>query len=267
MFITLRNPLRKEDALLRTTLVPSLMNNFLYNISRGTREIALFELSRVFIDRGDRLPEEELKLGGIFFRENSPGIWQEQVPSFFVVKGALQGLFQEMKTGEYLLTGSAEPFLHSGKSADIIFRGQKAGFIGEINPHVAERLDLKIKKPQIVVFELSVDILLSLVQERPVYVQIPKYPSIERDIALVVDDSMTSGDILTLLRGVGLPEVESIELFDYYKGKNIPSDKKSLGFRIVYRSKDRTLTDNEVESVHGTLVEYILRKTSGVLRS
>ncbi|PKL52517.1 MAG: phenylalanine--tRNA ligase subunit beta [Nitrospira bacterium HGW-Nitrospira-1] len=265
-FVTLRNPLRQEDSLMRTTLAPSLINNFLYNLARGARKIAFYELSRVFIDEGSRLPGEELRLAGIFFRENSPAVWQEQVPSFFIVKGALQALFEEMKAGEYTLIPSDEVFLHKGKSADIICKEQKIGFIGEISPHIIERLNLKIKKPEIVIFELSVDILLSLIEDRPVYAQIPKYPSIERDIALVVDDLITSGEILGLLRGYNSPVIESIELFDYYKGKNIPMDKKSLGFRIVYRSKDRTLTDSEVESVHGDLVAYILKKTAGELR-
>ena len=156
-----------------------------------------------------------------------------------------------MMEGEYSLVPSDEVFLHKGKSADIICKGRKMGFIGEFSPNIIERLNLKIKKPEIVVFELSVDILLSLAKERSTYTQIPKYPSIERDIALVVDDRITSGEVLDLLREYVSPVIESVELFDYYKGKNIPPDKKSLGFRIVYRNKDRTLTDSEVESVHG----------------
>ncbi len=264
--VALKNPLRQEDSLMRTTLVPSLINNFLYNLARGTREIALYELSRVFFDEGGRLPDEELRLAGIFFRENSASIWQEQAPSFFVVKGALQALFGEMMEEGYSLESSDEVFLHKGKSADIICKDRKMGFIGEFSPNIIERLNLKIKKPEIVVFELSVDILLSLAKDRPTYAQIPKYPSIERDIALVVDDRITSGEVLDLLREYVSPVIESIGLFDYYKGKNIPQGKKSLGFRIVYRNKDRTLTDSEVESVHSDLVDYILKKTAGTLR-
>ncbi len=193
-------------------------------------------------------------------------MWQEQIPPFFIVKGTLQALFDEMKIGEYSLVPSVEVFLHKGKSADIICSGRKIGFIGEISPHIIERMNLKIKKPEIVVFELSADILLSLVNERPVYAPIPKYPSIERDVALVVDDRMTSGEILEVLKAYESPVIESVGLFDYYKGKNIPSGKKSLGFRIVYRSRERTLTDSEVETLHGNLVAYLLNKTSGELR-
>ena len=203
--IAVKNPLRQEHSLMRTTLVPSLINNFLYNLARGTREIALYELSKVFFEVGGKLPEEELRLSGIFFRENSASIWQEQAPSFYIVKGALQALFAEMMEVEYSLTPSDEVFLHKGKSADIICEGRKMGFIGEFSPNIIERLNLKIKKPEIVVFELSVDILLSLAKERPTYTQIPKYPSIERDIALVVDDRITSGEVLGFIERSRVP--------------------------------------------------------------
>src|SRR4030066_2230747 len=119
-----------------------------------------------------------------------------------------------MKVGDYSLVPTDEVFLHKGKSADIFFKGQKTGFIGEISPNIIERLNLKIKKPEIVVFELSLDVLLPLVKEVPVYAQLPKYPPVERDVALVVDVHMTSGEILELLRGYESPVIESIELFD-----------------------------------------------------
>jgi phenylalanyl-tRNA synthetase beta chain len=166
-YVTLKNPLRQEDSLMRTTLLPSLINNFLYNLARGTGEISLYELSRVFFDEGGPLPGEELRLGGVYFRENTAAVWHEQIPSFFVVKGGLQALFAEMKAGEYSMVPSEEVFLHNGKSADIFFKGQKAGFVGEVSPHIIERLNLKIKKPEIVVFELSMDLLLSMGQGRP----------------------------------------------------------------------------------------------------
>jgi phenylalanyl-tRNA synthetase beta chain len=265
--IALMNPLRQEESLMRTTLIPSLLNNFLYNQARGISEIALYEVSKIFVNEGERLPKEELRLGGIFFRENSPAVWQEQIPAFFVVKGVLQALFTEIKSEEYSMVPSGEAFLHRGKSADIIINGQKIGFTGELSPHITERLNLKIKKPEIMIFELSIDALLSFRREKTVYSQIPKYPSVERDISLILKDRITAGEVLELLKGFGSQVVESIELFDYYKGKNIPSDKKSLGFRIVYRSKEKTLTDSDVEAVHGNLVQYILEKTSGELRS
>ena len=265
-YIALMNPLRQEECLMRTTLVPSLINNFLYNLSRDVRDIRLFELARVFVDSGGQLPEEGLRLGGIYFQDNAPVIWKDSSPSFYVVKGAIECLFDEMKIREYSFKSSEQVFLHKGKSADIILGEKNIGFIGELGPNIVERLDLKIQRPEIVVFELDADELFSLIPEKMVFSQIPKYPFIQRDIALIIDKDMTSAEVMDVLHDYKSEFIEKVELFDYYKGKNIPQDKKSLAFRVIYRSRDRTLTDSEVESVHHSLTEYITKKTGGEIR-
>jgi phenylalanyl-tRNA synthetase beta chain len=261
-----RNPLRREDSLMRTTLVPSLLNNFIYNLSRGTREIRFFEVSRVFVDEGRRLPSEELRLGGILYRENTPSLWKEDVPAFFIAKGAVQSLFEELKIREISYIPSSQVFLHRGKSADITAGAADLGFIGEIGPSVVEHLDLKVSKPEIIVFELDLEALLALAPEKLVYSPIPKYPAIERDVAIVLDDSISASEVLEQIRGYRSEFIESAELFDHYKGKNIARGRKSLAFRVIYRRRDRTLTDAEVESIHQELVEHLLKKTGGELR-
>ncbi len=264
--LAVKNPLRQEDSLMRTMLGSSLLNNFVYNLSRGIREIRFFEVARVFIDEGGRLPAEEMRLGGLFFRENVPQLWKDDAPAFFIAKGALQSLFDEMKIRGVSYTPSGEVFLHRGKSADIIVNGRRSGFIGEISPAVVERLDLKVGKPEIILFELDLDALLAVAPEKLSYSPIPKYPAIERDVAVVLDDSITSAALMDYIREYRSEFIESSELFDHYKGKNIPSGRKSLAFRIVYRRGDRTLTDAEVESIHQGLVQHILLKTGGEIR-
>jgi phenylalanyl-tRNA synthetase beta chain len=260
------NPLRQEDSLMRTTLVPSLINNFIYNVSRGAGDLRLYELSRVFIDGGDRLPDEESRLAGIFYKENLPSLWSEHTPAFFTLKGALSGLFGELKVADVRFIPSEETFLHSGKSADMEREGRKVGFIGELAPGVLERLKLKIRKPEVLVFEIDVDILLSFVPETVRYSPVPKYPTIERDLALVLDENVTCAEVRNVIDEFTSEYIEEVEVFDAYSGKNIPDKKKSLAFRIIYRSPGRTLTDDEVESVHQKLVEFILRKTGGEIR-
>ncbi len=264
--LSLRNPLKQEDSLMRTTLIPALINNFAYNFSMGARDIRLFEISKIFIAETDRLPTEGLRMGGIFYRENIPSLWKESAQAFFIVKGALQSLFEEMKLGGYTFVPSEEVFLHRGKSADIELKGTKAGFIGELVPDIAESLNLKVRKPEIIVFELNIDTILAFLPERLTYRHVPKYPFIERDIAIIIDDSLTAAWVMDVINSFRSEFIETVEIFDCYKGGNIPAGRKSLAFRIIYRSGDRTLTDNEVESVHRELLEYVLEKTGGELR-
>ncbi len=265
--ITIMNPLRQEDSLMRTTLLPSLLNNFRYNLSRGVKDIRLFEVSKIFINEGGHLPKEKLMLGGIFYREKLPSVWKEETPSFFMAKGTVDCLFEEMKIKGYSYEPSGEVFLHKGKSADIFVDGSGIGFIGELAPVIVEKLDLKINKPEIVMFEMDIDKFLSLVPEKLTYVQIPRYPAVERDIAVVLDDGIPSAQVMKELTAYKSGFIESVELFDHYKGKNIPEGKKSLACRITYRAADRTLTESEVEEVHAHLVDYILQKTGGQLRA
>lgn len=265
--ICLRNPLRQEESLMRSMLIPSLINNFLYNISRGVRDIRFFELSKVFIDDSSELPDEKLRVGGIYFQQKAPVLWKEDVPAFFSVRGALQAFFEEMRIGDLVLRPPDEVFLHRGKSGDVIINDEKAGFVGELAPHVLEKLNLKIKRPEIIVFELDLDMIFSEVPEKLTYSPIPKYPAVERDIALILDEHIPAGEVIAKLNTIFPEYIEHVELFDLYQGKNIPLNKKSLAFRIIYRLSDRTLTDKEVEEMHRSLLEHILDKTGGELRS
>ena len=264
--IAVMNPLRQEDGHMRTTLMPALIQNFLYNIARGVRDIRFYELSKVFIDEGEQLPVEKLRLSGIFYRDKSPSIWKQDLPGFFAVKGALEAVFDELRISAPAYTMSAEKFLHKGKAADISGQNGKIGFVGELSPTVIERLDLKISKPEVIVFELDLDRILGLLVRKKTYSQIPKFPAIERDMAIILDEEVAAAAVSGYFSEYDSTVIESIELFDYYKGKNMPADKKSLAFRVVYRSADRTLTDAEVETVHAGLVSYILAKTGGTLR-
>lgn len=264
--VAIKNPLRQEESLLRTTLIPALIENCKYNLDRGIKEIRFFETSRVFEDKGKPLPLEELRLGGIFSRDKSPSLWIEDVQGYFIAKGALESMFEEVKVSEYSFNPSSESFLHRGQASDIYVSGLYVGYLGVLAPDVIERLDLKKKKPEIVVFELNIDLLLTYISDLIQYNPIPKYPSIERDIAVIVDENIVSSAIKEIIRSFPSELIEDVSIFDFYKGSNIPQGKKSLAFSIIYRSKEKTLTDKEVEELHASLVSYILEKTGSELR-
>ena len=264
--VLLRNPLRQEECLMRTTLMPALLRNFVYNLSRGIRDVRLFEVSRVFIDWGKPLPSEGLRLAGLFFQDMLPSLWKDAVPAFYGVKGVLEALFSEVRLKDVTFVPSREIFLHAGKSADIFVGDLKVGYMGEIAPKIIEKLSLKIQKPQVVVFEIDLDHMLPLLEQKIFHHPIPRFPSIERDIALVIDEQIAAGEIIALFKTYPSDILSHVELFDHYQGKNLPQNTKSIGIRVTYRSKDRTLVEGDVEGVHAALIDFVAQKTGAKLR-
>jgi phenylalanyl-tRNA synthetase beta chain len=264
--VSMSNPLNQDECLLRSTLIPSLITNLTYNLDRGIKDIRFFEISKIFEDTGKSLPLEELRLGGILYREKYPSLWKDDAPGFFITKGALEAMFEELKINGCAFSPSSEPFFHKGQSADIFISDDCAGHCGVLSPEIIEKLGLKKKKPEIVLFELNLDLLLTVIPDSIQYRSIPKYPAVERDIALVVDEDLPSGKIREMIRTYPSPFIEDVSVFDHFKGGNIPQGKKSLAFNIIYRSKEKTLTDDEIEPLHTSLVEYITEKTGGEMR-
>ncbi len=264
--LSIRNPLNEEEAHLRTAIIPSLLRNLVHNISMGNRDVRLFEVSRIFIDRGSALPEEEHHLAAVFFREKGPSLWRDETPDFFLVKGVIQSMLDTLSIADYEFSPSQEPFLHPGKSTDILVTGKRVGFLGVLHPGVVEKLYLKIARPEVLVTEMSLDTLLLLVPESIKFMSIPRYPHIDRDIALIVDESLPAANIMEQMRAYPSELIEEISVFDFYRGKNIPQGKKSLAFTVRYRGKDRTLTDSEIEELHAGLVGYITERTGGIVR-
>lgn len=264
--IPIKNPLKKEDSLLRTTLIPSLLENFKYNLDRGIDDIRLFEISTVFVNIGKKLPQESLKLGGIYYREKRPSLWKEDTHGFFIVKGLIESIFNEFKIKGYTFIHSSEPFLLNGQSSDIYVYNEKTGYLGLLLSEITEKLNIKKPKPEIFLFEIDINLLTKFIPDFITYVPIPRFPFVERDIAVVVKEEIPSSNILEIIKAFPLDLIEEVLIFDHYKGGNIPKGMKSLAFSIKYRSKERTLTDEEVEKIHLSLVEHILKKTGGELR-
>jgi phenylalanyl-tRNA synthetase beta chain len=264
--LVLRNPLNEEDSHLRTTLVPSIVQNLVVNVSTGSRDVRLFEISRVYIDQGETLPKEEHHLGVLYFKEKGPSLWKEETPDFYLVKGVVESLMRGLRIHGYTFESSSEPFLHPGKSCDIRVSGVRIGFLGLLHPQIVEKLALKVSRTDVVLVEINLDLLFNLVPKTSRYTPLPKYPGIERDVALIVDESLPAFTIMSEMRAYPSGLIEDVALFDFYKGKNIPEGKKSLAFTVRYRAKDRTLTDSEIEELHAGLVTYVTTRTGGVVR-
>ncbi len=264
--IAISNPLSQDEGLLRTTVVPALIANLRLNLDRGMREVRLFEVARVFIDAGKTLPDEEWRLGGIWYKEKAPSLWREDAEGFYLVKGAIEMLFEELNVRGYDFRPCSETFLHAGRSADVVVSGSCVGYIGVLAPRVVAGLEIKKHRPEIVLFEIDLDRFLPAVPDSMRFSPLPKFPSVERDIAVIVDEQIPSSRIREIIASFPTHLIETVTLFDCFRGGSIPPGKKSLAFNIVYRSMERTLTEGEVEDLHERLVEHVLELTSGEIR-
>jgi phenylalanyl-tRNA synthetase beta chain len=266
--IFIRNPLRKEESCLRTTLVPSLLNNAVLNQNRGERSFSLFEVSRVFFDKGDMLPDEIMQMAAIHCRPSRPSIWEKAHNGFYDIKGAIETLFDLLKIKDYSFekdSTSPEPYLHPARSCLIKVNGEIIGSAGELHPAVASAYELR---GDISLFEInSLEKLIESAPSRIIFRQLPRFPYVERDISILVDKEIPVAQIRDIISGLNTDIIESIRLFDIYTGKQIPPDKKSIAFTIRYRAYDRTLTDDEVDDIHSKIIDALKDNLKAELRS
>ncbi|MFA5353836.1 MAG: phenylalanine--tRNA ligase subunit beta [Thermodesulfovibrionales bacterium] len=264
--VEIKNPLRAEDSLMRTTLIPALLNVMAHNVSHGNRDMRMFELSRVFFAQDAPLPDERERFALISYREKEKALYRDDTPDFFVIKGVVEAVLRDLKISGFSVRRSTEPFLHPGQSADIFIADEKIGFIGVLSPLVVDSLEVKANKPSIVVAEIDLNKVFPYAQQLVKYTAIPRYPSVDRDLAILLDASLEVAGIMEELSSYHTDLIEDVQVFDVYQGKGIAEGKKSIAFHIRYRSPERTLRDEEVDSLHSSLVSYILEKTGGELR-
>lgn len=266
----IRNPLRTADSFMRTTLTPALIRNMIHNLSHGNRELRLFEIARVFIKSSQveesGLPEEREHLAALYYKEKSKALYRDDTPDFYIVKGVIEAILNDLKIYDYSFVRSSEPFLHPGQSADIFIMDSKIGYVGALSPAIVDSLDIKAHKPSVIVMEIDIDSIIPYAMQVVKYRPLPRYPYIERDTAIIVDSLLEAAMLMKCLKSYPSDLIEDIYVFDVYQGKNIPEGKKSIAFNVRYRASDRTLKDDEIDTLHSGIVSYILEKTRGQLR-
>lgn len=274
--IKIRNPLRKEEEALRTTLIPALLDNIRLNISRGEKSLRLFEIASVFSPSGHKLPDEKMKLAAVYSKDKKGSLWENEHDGFYDLKGALENLLLELRIKNYSFYPQGEsagadkqefpliePYLHPGKSCFIKAGDKIIGILGTLHPDVAHSFDVA---QEISILELDIDRLSAFIPPYIKYHTFPKYPYIERDIAVTVHENITAAALENAIREVNSGMIESVRLFDIYTGKSIPKGKKSLAFSIRYRAGDRTLVDDEVNELHSKILKHLENTLKAELR-
>lgn len=263
--IYIRNPLRQEESAMRTTIIPALLHNVNTNIKHGEKTLRLFEISKVFFSSGKKLANEVTQLGAVYLKDNTTSLWQTKHDGFYDLKGVLENIFRDLKISVTFSADRAEPYMHPAKSCAILIDDEKIGSMGTLHPAVADTFDLK---GDIAIAEIDdLERILNAAASKVCFTPLPKFPSVERDIALVVNDDVTVSSVKKEILDIGSNILEDVTLFDIYKGKPIEKDKKSLAFTILYRSLERTLTDNEVDEVHSAILKRLEDNLKAELRS
>lgn len=255
--VKIMNPLGEDQSLMRTTLIPSLLNVAYTNFSRKVEEFGVFEISRIFIPKN--LPLKELP---IETKTAAISMYGRDV-DFYSIKGIVENIFNQLNIKNVKYVRTVNPVYHPGRVAQIILDGNVLGIIGEIHPDVLENYDISTR---VYAGELNIDMILQSTNIDKKYRPLPKYPAVERDIAVLVDSDIFVSDIEEVILEEGMGLIDKIKLFDVYKGKNIPENKKSVAYSIWYRSSERTLTDEEVNIVHNRIIETLSQKLGARLR-
>ncbi len=262
------NPLSEDQGIMRTSLIPGMLEAVHRNISMQSKNLKLFEVGNVFISNGrDALPDEIEMLCGLWTGARHEVSWYapDAACDFYDIKGAVETLLAALHIHDVRFsrtTALACPYLKPGYAAGIQCGEHVVGYVGLLHPETLNAFNIK----QVVyVLEMDVRKLFAAV---PVFRQaapIPRYPAVARDITMILSKTLESGRIIEMVRNMRDPTVESIALFDVFEGGHLPADKKSLSFRLTYRSASATLEDETVNAHHKRISEKLIQQFDAML--
>ncbi|MDE7372812.1 MAG: phenylalanine--tRNA ligase subunit beta, partial [Clostridia bacterium] len=256
--VKLLNPIGEALSVMRTTLTHSMLETLVYNITRFNKEASLFEVARVYLPKS--LPLEDLPYEEERF---SIGVYGDGV-DFFTVKSSLEEVFSALHLkAEYVR--SDRPYLHTGRGAEVIVNGKGVGYVGEIHPCIAR--EYGVDNARLYLAEISIDGIFSAKNlEKTKFTAFSKFPTIERDLAVVVNDEVDAGSIIGAIENAKIKHLTDVKIFDTYKSAQIGEGKKSVGISFSFSSLDCTLTDDEIAEQMARILAVLKRKTGAKIR-
>lgn len=266
------NPLVADQSQMRRSMLPGLLRSVEYNISHGEKNIALYEIGRVFFGYEHKSqPDEPRFVCGVMSGAWDDDQWNRKYPklNFFDAKGVVQELLKTLRITKvrYKVADQEEyGWLQPGCAAEIYAHGgELIGWVGNIHPEVLQNFEVE---QDVVAFELSVEALLRLAKRELPYQEVPTLPGVSVDLAIVVDEDVTAETVEQRIQSAGGKLLADVRLFDVFRDKQrVGEGKKSLAFSLTYRAADHTLTSDEVEKAHDRLVKKVMRAVNGEVRS
>lgn len=258
--LKLLDPLTEERNTLRCSILPSLFKIYEYNTARNVKDISIFEIGKSFYKRNEIYGEEN-KIAGLLTGDYYYGVNNKKRVDFYIVKGIIEELLDYLGfAGRYSLVEpkTLAPEFHPGQSAQISINNDIVGTIGKVHPQKTQE--------DVFVFEVNLDQILAKKTGKMKYKEISKYPSIKKDLAMLVNKDIRSQEIQNAIKKLAGNLLTNIEVFDVYTGKNIAEDKKSIAYSLTFSAKDKTLTDEEITPVIEKIITGLEKQIGAELR-
>lgn len=265
--IKIKDPMTRDHSLMRTSLISSLLEVIKWNTNRQAELVKIFEVGRIYLpypDKPNSLPNEKLIIAGAINKTGRGDIWEKSFSlDIFDVKGIIETVFQGLKVKNWEVVPGNHPAFHPLRNGKIIIKGEEVGIFGEIHPEVINNYRIPGK---VNLFEIDFENLLPSVSSDIKFCVLPKYPSVQRDLALIVKEEILSADIIKTIKSIDEKLIKKVILFDIFKGKQIGDGYKSLAYSVVFQAEDRTLIDQEVENIFKKIREKLIAKFNAKIR-
>ena len=251
--VYLLNPLIQDQTVMRTTLIPGILKAIQWNINHKVEEIKVFEIGNVFLQKqnkqNNKLPLEKLKVAGAISKIGRGNIWgKTEKWDIFYLKGILETVFDNigLKDKDISYIHGTFPAFDTERTGIIEVNNKEVGIFGKISQKFSDIMDIP---EEIFLFEIDLSLLYSQIDQNIIFKPLPKYPSINRDIAIIVAEQISVDQINKTILGFNSQIIKKVELFDVFRGKQIERGYKSVAFSIIFQAEDRTLTDEEVDKM------------------
>lgn len=260
--LTLSNPISADMSVMRSRLLPGLVQALQHNINRQQQRVRLFETGLCFIPKSDGLLQTRHIAALISgSRENEGWHSRSEAVDFYDIKGSLESILKLSDRQNYDFVPTTNPVLHPGQGADVIYKNEKVGFIGALHPTIVPKLDLT---QPVFVFELELAPILG--SKLPKFAEMSKFPSIRRDIALTVDADVNVQLLLNCIYSIKNEILKEVFVFDVYTGKELRNNRKSVALGLILQDFSRTLVDEDVDKLVSKILKQLKKQYNAILR-